>query len=87
MRIGRRSTSRALQPEIDLTGPPTDPGISHLHAVLIAQQDGTWSVFDTGSANGTQVNGRELASGEPALLRDGDSICLGAWTRLTIRSR
>jgi FHA domain len=84
MRIGRRSASRGLAPEIDLTGPPTDPGISHLHAVLIAQHEGTWSVLDTGSANGTQVNGRDIASGEPAPLRDGDSICLGAWTRLTL---
>lgn len=86
MRIGRRSVSRGLKPEIDLAGPPTDPGISHLHAVLIAQQDGTWAVLDTGSSNGTQVNGRELASGQPAPLRDGDSICLGAWTKLTVRS-
>lgn len=84
MRIGRRSASRAIEPEIDLTGPPGDPGISHLHAVLIAQQDGTWSVLDTGSANGTQVNGHNIESGEPTPLRDGDSICLGAWTRLTI---
>ena len=27
MRIGRRSVSRGLAPEIDLTGPPADPGI------------------------------------------------------------
>src|SRR5215470_12185015 len=31
MRIGRRSVSRGLEPEIDLTGPPADPGVSHLH--------------------------------------------------------
>lgn len=86
MRIGRRSVSRGLEPEIDLAGPPTDPGISHLHAVFIAQQDGTWAVLDTGSSNGTQVNGRDIASGQPAPLRDGDSICLGAWTKLTVRS-
>ncbi len=86
MRIGRRSVSRGLEPEIDLGGSPADPGISHLHAVLIAQQDGTWAVLDTGSSNGTQVNGRDIASGRPAPLRDGDSICLGAWTKLTVRS-
>src|SRR5262245_44881043 len=63
MRIGRRSTSRGITPEIDLTGPPTDPGVSHLHAVLIAQQDGTWLLLDQGSSNGTQVNGRQIASG------------------------
>src|SRR6185437_14379777 len=65
MRIGRRSPSRGLEPEIDLAGPPTDPGISHLHAVLIAQPDGTWSVLDPGSSNGTQVNGNEIVTGVP----------------------
>ena len=86
MRIGRRSVSRKLEPEIDLAGPPTDPGISHLHAVLIAQEDGTWSVLDRGSSNGTLVNGQEIESGRPVPLNDGDRICLGAWTALTLRS-
>jgi hypothetical protein len=40
MRIGRRSKARGLEPEIDLTGPPTDPGVSRLHAVLLAAPDG-----------------------------------------------
>ena len=86
MRIGRRSPSRGLQPEIDLTGPPTDPGVSHLHAVLIAEEDGAWAVFDPGSANGTLVNGREMAAGSRVRLHDGDRICVGAWTMLTIRT-
>jgi pSer/pThr/pTyr-binding forkhead associated (FHA) protein len=85
MRIGRRSPSRGLEPEIDLSGPPADPGVSHLHAVLIADEDGGWTVFDPGSANGTQVNGREMAPGSRVRLRDGDRISLGAWTVLTIR--
>jgi hypothetical protein len=85
LRIGRRSASRGLRPEIDLSGPAADPGISHMHAVLVAQDDGTWSVLDSGSANGTQVNGREIAAGDMTRLHDGDVICLGAWTRLTVR--
>ena len=86
MRIGRRSPSRGLEPEIDLTGPPADPGVSHLHAVLISEGDGGWAVFDPGSANGTLVNGREMAAGSRVRLRDGDRICVGAWTMLTIRT-
>jgi predicted component of type VI protein secretion system len=86
MRIGRRSASRGITPEIDLTGPPADPGVSHLHAVLIAQQDGTWLLLDQGSSNGTQVNGSQVASGVPVPLRDGDRICLGVWTVLTVRA-
>jgi len=84
MRIGRRSVSRGLSPEIDLTGPPADPGISRLHAVLIATQDGNWAVLDPGSANGTLVNGAEIGVGDQVPLRDGDRINLGAWTAIIV---
>ena len=82
--MGRRSASRGLEPEIDLTGPPTDPGISRLHVVLIAGADGNWAALDPGSENGTLVNGREIATGVPVPLHDGDRIHLGAWTVITI---
>src|SRR5262249_12795440 len=72
MRIGRRSVSRGLHPEIDLTGPPTDPGISRLHAVLAAEPDGSWSILDPGSENGTLVNGNEIAAGARLPLHEGD---------------
>ncbi|HEX4658677.1 MAG TPA: FHA domain-containing protein [Streptosporangiaceae bacterium] len=84
MRIGRRSASRGLTPEIDLTGPPLDPGISRLHAVLIASPGPGWSVIDPGSENGTLVNGSEIATGVPVPLHDGDHIHLGAWTVITV---
>jgi pSer/pThr/pTyr-binding forkhead associated (FHA) protein len=84
MRIGRRSVSRGLAPEIDLTGPPADPGISRLHAVLIATPDGNWAVLDPGSVNGTLVNGSELGVGDQVPLHDGDRINLGAWTAITV---
>jgi FHA domain len=86
MRIGRRSTSRGLEPEIDLTGPPTDPGVSRLHAVLVAEPDGSWVVLDPGSENGTLVNGSEIAAGVRVPLNDGDRIHLGAWTVITIHA-
>jgi FHA domain len=84
MRIGRRSVSRGLAPEIDLTGPPADPGISRLHAVLISTQDGNWAVLDPGSANGTLLNGSEIGVGDQVPLHDGDRINLGAWTAITV---
>ena len=85
MRIGRHSASRGLNPEIDLTGPPTDPGVSRLHAVLIPLPGGEWAVLDPGSANGTQVNGADIPVGEKVPLRDGDRINVGAWTAITVR--
>jgi pSer/pThr/pTyr-binding forkhead associated (FHA) protein len=86
MRVGRRSASRGLEPEIDLTGPPTDPGVSRLHAVLVAEPDGSWVVIDPGSENGTLVNGSEIAAGVREPLHDGDRIHLGAWTVITIHT-
>ena len=84
VRIGRRSVSRHIEPEIDLTGPPTDPGVSRLHAVLIAGPDRNWSVVDAGSPNGIMVNGKDVPPGETVPLREGDRIHLGAWTVITI---
>jgi pSer/pThr/pTyr-binding forkhead associated (FHA) protein len=85
MRIGRRSPSRGLEPEIDLTGPPTDPGVSRLHAVLMATPDG-WALLDPGSANGTQVNGIDIPTSMQIPLHDGDRVSLGAWTTITVHS-
>ncbi len=84
MRIGRRSADRGLELEIDLAEPPVDPGISRLHAMLIAAPDGTWSVLDPGSANGTLLNGRKIVTGDLVTLHEGDRIHLGAWTVITV---
>jgi serine/threonine-protein kinase len=84
IRIGRRSVSKGIEPEIDLIGPPKDPGVSRLHAKLIPTPDGTWTVVDLGTENGITVNGRDVPSGDSVPLRPGDSIHLGAWTKITI---
>lgn len=85
VRIGRRSRSQGLEPEIDLTGPPADPGISHLHAILVPADEG-WSVVDPGSVNGVTVNDNpdSIAVDIPVPLRDGDRIHLGAWTTIAL---
>jgi pSer/pThr/pTyr-binding forkhead associated (FHA) protein len=84
VRIGRHSASSGISPEIDLAVPPADPGVSRLHAVLLRAPDGSWSVLDPGSANGTAVNGSEIPPGQAVPLRDGDRIHLGAWTELRL---
>lgn len=90
MRVGRRHSSetRGGVPEIDMTGPPTDPGISYLHAVLMRQPDGSWAIVDPGSANGTTMNGLPdvIEVNLPLVLNDGDRIHIGAWTTLEIRA-
>ncbi|TDC62814.1 FHA domain-containing protein [Actinomadura sp. GC306] len=86
VRIGRRSTSRAILPEIDLSAPPEDPAVSHLHAVLLAQPDGAWHLVDPGSTNGTTVNGgtEPIEVNTPVPLTDGDRVHVGAWTTITL---
>jgi pSer/pThr/pTyr-binding forkhead associated (FHA) protein len=83
--VGRRSRSRGINPEIDLTGPPEDPGISHAHALFLPQADG-WAVVDLGSANGTYVNdpAKPIPVRAPITVRPGDKIYAGAWTVLTV---
>ena len=84
--IGRRSRSRGISPEIDLTGPPEDPGVSHAHALLLPHTDGGWAVVDLGSANGTYVNDpfKPVPIRVPVPVRAGDRIYAGAWTVLLI---
>ncbi len=86
--IGRQSRSRGIEPDIDLTGPPADPAVSHSHAMLVAQSGGGWAVVDLGSANGTYVNGSgtPIAENVPVPVGDGDQIHVGAWSTLTLRA-
>jgi len=84
IRIGRRSVSRHIDPEIDLTGPPADPGVSRLHAVLTPGPDQRWSVTDPGTENGILLNGQEITPGQPVPLRDGDRLHLGMWTLIRV---
>ncbi|MFG2936210.1 FHA domain-containing protein [Streptomyces sp. NPDC048282] len=85
--IGRRRHSTGDTPDIDLAVPPEDPGVSHQHAVLVQQPDGSWAVVDQNSTNGTTVNGGEdpIQPFVPVPLQDGDRVHVGAWTTITVR--
>ncbi|HYR61351.1 MAG TPA: FHA domain-containing protein [Actinomycetota bacterium] len=84
--IGRRSTSRGINPEIDLSGAPEDPGVSHMHAVLVGSPEGGWTIIDPGSANGTFLNESSdpIPNNLAVPVADGDRIHMGAWTTLTL---
>jgi pSer/pThr/pTyr-binding forkhead associated (FHA) protein len=86
-RTGPDPSSGAAEPGIDLTGPPRDPGVSHLHAVLLAVGEDRWVVLDAGSTNGTTLNyGAEALPPDAAVpLESGDTIHVGAWTSITVR--
>lgn len=59
----------------------SDGQISKRHARLELDPDGRFTLYDTGSTNGTKVNGRRV---DNRTLNDGDEITLGA-TRLTFQ--
>jgi serine/threonine protein kinase len=84
VRIGRRSASRGIEPEIDLSGPPMDAGVSRQHAKLVAGPDGSWTLVDLETDNGITVNGKDVRRGDSVPLSPGDHIHLGFWTRITI---
>ena len=49
------------------------PNVSRRHAEVTARED-VVTVIDLGSANGTFVNDRRIATGEPVRVRPGDQI-------------
>lgn len=75
--IGRADAHSAEKPEIDLREfGALDKGVSRKHA-LITARNGSLSVVDQGSPNGTYLNGQRLVAHQPRVLRDGDDIRLG----------
>ncbi|SFB96377.1 FHA domain-containing protein [Streptomyces aidingensis] len=84
--IGRRRHSTGEIPDIDLSRAPEDPGVSHQHAILVEQPDGSWAVVDQDSTNGTTVNHAEepIQPFIPVQLHEGDRVHVGAWTTLTL---
>ncbi|HQV57584.1 MAG TPA: FHA domain-containing protein [Ilumatobacteraceae bacterium] len=88
--IGRTSQSRGVRPEIALDA---DTGVSRRHAQFVRDGDNV-SIVDLSSTNGTYVvyDGEQPDDDAPAIqpgvavaIDDGDSVYVGAWTKLTIR--
>jgi FHA domain len=79
--MGRTSQARAIYPDISLD---LDDAVSHRHAIFSLQSDGSLTLRDIGSSNGTILNDVELKPLTDVVLKLGDSIVLGHWTRITI---
>ena len=54
-----------------------DRSVSKIHATLMMNKEGTLLVADTGSTNGTFINGRRLAYGEARQIEEGDVVGFG----------
>ena len=54
-----------------------DASVSKIHAAVVMNQQRTLLVADTGSTNGTYINGRRIAYGESRPVEDGDVVGFG----------
>ena len=69
----RLSVGRVADNELALN----DPSVSKIHAALTMNVQGTLLVADTGSTNGTFINGRRISYGEARQIEEGDVVGFG----------
>jgi len=69
----RLSVGRVSDNELSLN----DTSVSKIHAALTMNAQGTLLVADTGSTNGTFINGRRISYGEARQIEDGDVVGFG----------
>lgn len=71
---GRRlNVGRASDNDLTLN----DASVSKIHGALLMTAEGSLLVADTGSTNGTYINGRRIAYGESRVIEEGDVIGFG----------
>jgi len=74
--IGRRSPSRSIYPDLDLTYMDPRAYISRRHAQIVLQE-GQYILLDLGSENGTFINERRLKANSAEVLHNGDMVRVG----------
>ena len=75
--IGRWDADNGVFPDVDLDAYDSDAKVSRKHA-RIRRHNGSYSIEDLGSTNGTYVNrGRRLLPGNAQPLNDGDEVIVG----------
>lgn len=83
--IGRHNQKRGVYPEIDIDKLTADPAASTRHAMLRRSGDGSWTINDLGSTNGTLIDDQTdiITPGTELALSPASRVFLGAWTRIT----
>lgn len=79
--IGRQSST--VKQTVPLDG-KHDQAVSARHCVINRSPEGTWTINDVGSTNGTRVNGQDLTAGVEQKLSQGDRIEIGRCTVITV---
>jgi hypothetical protein len=83
MLVGRRDDRRDIRPEVPLG----DPGTSRRHAKFVKNAGDSVSLQDLSSLNGTRLNDADMVPGSRQILKEGDTVTLGRWTRIRLRRR
>jgi hypothetical protein len=75
--LGRRDPFTGELPDIDLERfDALDQGVSRKHATII-RRGTSLQIVDSGTPNGSFLNGQRLIPDQPRILRDGDQLRLG----------
>jgi pSer/pThr/pTyr-binding forkhead associated (FHA) protein len=69
----RRSVGRTKQNDLWID----DPSVSKLHAAFVLNSERQLMLADTGSTNGTFINGQRIAYGKAHLIIEGDKLKFG----------
>ncbi len=85
IRVGRPDSAVGSVPEIDLTPLNEGRSVSRSHAKILRRDDRLCVVAETGTTNGTFVDGERLDAGATREIRPGQSITFGTVT-LELRS-
>lgn len=79
--LGRHFEVKGIHPEIVIK----DPGISRRHLKFDKNDEGFFEVQELGSANGTLLNNAPLKTDVPVVIKSGDQLTLGMWTRIFVQ--
>ena len=75
--LGRRDPFTGDLPDIDLERfNALDQGVSRKHATIV-RRGTSLQIVDSGTPNGSFLNGQKLIPDQPRILRDGDQVRLG----------
>ncbi len=69
----RKSVGRTKENDLAID----DASVSKIHAALVLNSDRQLMVADTGSTNGTFINGERIAYGRAFVIKDGDKLKFG----------